>query len=135
MVTKVNGTWDTAIKVPGTAILNAGGSAGIAAVSCASAGNCSTGGNYTDHSGHGQVFVDSQANGTWGTAEQVPGTATLNTGGFAEMSSVSCAPAGTCSAGGFYAGPGGLQPSSSTSPSRRHHTARLAAARGRAATR
>jgi hypothetical protein len=114
VVTKTNGTWGTAIEVPGFAALNAGGSAaigsaGIASVSCASAGNCSTGGNYTDNSGHGQVFVDSQTNGTWGTAEQVPGTATLNTGGFAEMSSVSCAPAGTCSAGGFYQGPGGLQ--------------------------
>ena len=114
VVTKTNGTWGTAIEVPGFAALNAGGSAaigsaGIASVSCASAGNCSTGGNYTDNSGHGQVFVDSQTGGTWGTAEQVPGTATLNTGGFAEMSSVSCAPAGTCSAGGFYQGPGGLQ--------------------------
>ena len=114
VVTKTNGTWHTAIEVPGFATLNAGGSgaigsAGIAPVSCASAGNCSTGGNYTDNSGHGQVFVDSQTNGIWGTAEQVPGTAALNTGGFAEMFSVSCAPAGTCSAGGFYQSPGGLQ--------------------------
>jgi len=59
-----------------------------------------------DGSGHGQVFVANQTNGTWDTAEQVPGTAALNHGGFAEMFAVSCAPAGTCSAGGFYA-PGG----------------------------
>ena len=109
VVTKVNGTWGTAKEVPGTATLNTGGNAAIASVSCASAGNCSTGGNYTDNSGHGQVFVVNQVNGTWGNAEQVPGTATLNTGGFAAMFSVSCAPAGTCSAGGFYQGPGGLQ--------------------------
>src|SRR5690242_9783539 len=40
--------------------------------------------------------------GTWGTAEEVPGTAALNKAGGAEISSVSCASAGNCSAGGFY---------------------------------
>src|SRR5262249_57432994 len=38
--------------------------------------------------------------GTWGTAEKVPGTAALNQGGIAEISSVSCASAGHCSASG-----------------------------------
>ena len=41
--------------------------------------------------------------GTWGNAEQVPGTAALNAGGIAEVDSVSCASAGNCSAGGSYA--------------------------------
>ena len=40
--------------------------------------------------------------GTWGAAEEVPGTAALNTGGVAGISSVSCASAGNCSASGFY---------------------------------
>ena len=40
--------------------------------------------------------------GTWGTAEEVPGTATLNKDGDADVLSVSCARAGDCSAGGFY---------------------------------
>src|SRR5215469_12444531 len=40
--------------------------------------------------------------GTWGTAREVPGTASLNKGGYAQVSSVSCASAGNCSAGGFY---------------------------------
>jgi hypothetical protein len=40
--------------------------------------------------------------GTWGTAQQVPGIAALNKGGFAEITSVSCAKAGDCSAGGSY---------------------------------
>jgi hypothetical protein len=39
---------------------------------------------------------------TWGTAEEIPGTAALNQGGFAQALSVSCAPAGTCSADGLY---------------------------------
>ena len=40
--------------------------------------------------------------GTWGTAIEVPGTATLNTGNNAAVTSVSCAPAGGCAAGGYY---------------------------------
>jgi hypothetical protein len=38
----------------------------------------------------------------WGRAQEVPGTAALNSGGNAELSSVSCASAGNCSAGGTY---------------------------------
>jgi hypothetical protein len=52
--------WGAAEEVPGTAALNRGGSAAIASVSCAAAGNCSAGGFYLDSSGHGQVFVDSE---------------------------------------------------------------------------
>jgi hypothetical protein len=106
VASQVNGTWGTAEEVPGTAALNTGGGGGAGSVSCSSAGNCAADGNYTDSSGHGQVFVASQVNGTWRTAKEIPGTATLNAGGFAEIGQVSCAPAGTCSAGGFYA-PGG----------------------------
>jgi len=99
---EVNGTWGKAKEIPGTAALNAGGNAGVAWVSCASAGNCSADGSYTDGSGHQQVFVANEVNGTWGKATEIPGTAALNTGGFAGMGAVSCAPAGKCSAGGFY---------------------------------
>jgi hypothetical protein len=38
----------------------------------------------------------------WGTAREVPGTATLNRDGNAAIDSVSCASAGNCSAGGRY---------------------------------
>ena len=82
--------------------LNQSGDAGITSVSCASAGNCSAGGHYNDSSGRQQAFVVSQASGTWGTAIEVPGTAALNQDGFAGISSVSCASAGSCSAGGDY---------------------------------
>src|SRR6266704_2102001 len=40
--------------------------------------------------------------GTWGTAIEVPGLASLNQGGQAEVRSVSCGAAGNCAAGGFY---------------------------------
>ena len=39
--------------------------------------------------------------GTWGTAREVPGTATLNHV-YAQVNSLSCASAGNCSAGGSY---------------------------------
>ena len=96
------GTWGTADEVPGTAALNQGGNALITSVSCASAGNCSAGGQYMDGSVHRQAFVVSQANGTWHTAIEVPGTAALNQGGNALITSLSCASAGNCSAGGHY---------------------------------
>ena len=94
--------WHTAIEVPGTAALNQRGRAQITSVSCAAAGNCGAGGFYKDSSGNFQAFVVSQVNGTWHTAIEVPGTPVLNQGGSAEITSVSCAAAGTCSAGGQY---------------------------------
>ena len=96
------GTWGTAEKVPGTAALNKGGNAQISSVSCAKAGDCSAGGSYRDASGRLQAFVAGEVRGVWGTAQQVPGTAALNKGGDAEITSVSCARAGDCSAGGGY---------------------------------
>src|SRR5215467_2493048 len=47
--------------------------------------------------------------GTWGTAQEVPGTANLNRGGDATVNSVSCASAGTCAAGGYYTDGSGNQ--------------------------
>jgi hypothetical protein len=102
VASETNGTWHTAIEVPGTAALNQRGGAGAASVSCASPGNCAAGGSYADSSGHGQAFIAGEVNGTWHAAIEVPGTAALNQGGRAGFFSVSCAPAGNCAAGGFY---------------------------------
>jgi cytochrome c551/c552 len=99
---EVNGVWGTAKEVPGTAALNAGGSAAVYVVSCASAGNCSAVGQYEDSAKHFQAFVAGEVNGVWGTAKEMPGTAALNAGGNAVAYSVSCASAGVCSAGGSY---------------------------------
>src|SRR5262249_23597274 len=102
VVSQTSGTWHTAIEAPGTAALNRGGFAGLASVSCGSAGNCGAGGDYPNSSGGQQAFVVSQARGTWHTAIEVPGTAALNRGGIAGIGSVSCGSAGNCSASGFY---------------------------------
>lgn len=102
VVGEVKGTWGNAIEVPGTTALNTGGNARVVSVSCASAGNCSAGGYYQDSSARTEAFLDNEKNGIWGAARQAPGTAALNVGSYALITSVSCASAGTCSAVGDY---------------------------------
>jgi len=99
---EASGSWGTAKEVPGTAALNKDGGAGINSLSCASAGNCSAGGFYTDGSGQLQAWVAGEAGGSWGTAKEVPGAGALNKSGDAQITAVSCGSAGNCSAGGFY---------------------------------
>ncbi len=94
--------WGNATEVPGTSALNTGDNAQTASVSCASAGNCTVGGSYTDSSGNSQAFVADEVNSTWGDAIEVPGISALNTGDNAQVIAVSCASAGNCTAGGFY---------------------------------
>ena len=98
-----HGRWGTAIEVPGLAALNTGGDAEVNSVSCASPGSCAAGGHYSDRRGQ-QGFVVDEKNGRWGQAIEVPGLAALNKGGYAEVNSVSCGSAGSCAAGGDYAG-------------------------------
>jgi hypothetical protein len=102
VVTEKNGVWGRAIEVPGLAALNAGGTAGVVSVSCASAGNCAAGGGYLGQDGHSHGFVVSERNGHWRQASEVPGLSALATGGGAGVGSVSCASAGNCAAGGGY---------------------------------
>jgi hypothetical protein len=116
VASEVNGTWKTAIEVPGTAALNKGGNATVNSVSCGSEGNCAAGGYYKDTSGHFQAFVASEVNGTWKTAIEVPGTAALNAGGNAAVYSVSCPSAGNCAAGGEYSASTGNYQAFVTSP-------------------
>ena len=56
VASEVNGTWRTAIEVPGLAALNQG-EAAVNSVSCAMAGNCAAVGYYFDSSRHAQAFV------------------------------------------------------------------------------
>jgi hypothetical protein len=102
LVREKTGVWGSAVEVPGTAALNAGGLAEVIGVSCAAAGECAAGGFYTDGSGSHQAFVVSEKKGVWGSAVEVPGTAALNAGGLAGVSAVSCGAAGDCATGGFF---------------------------------
>ncbi len=97
-----NGRWRSAHAVPGMAGLNAGGNSQVTSLSCPSAGDCVAVGFYTDGHGHVQAFVASERTGDWLRVEKVPGTAALNTGGHAVVTSVSCYGIGSCGAGGSY---------------------------------
>jgi hypothetical protein len=95
-----DGTWHTAIEVPGIAALNINGAGFVNGLSCPSAGNCALVGGYDN--GHLLPFVASESGGTWGSAIEVPGTAALNQGRQARLYSVSCGAAGNCATGGSY---------------------------------
>jgi len=71
------------------------------------AGSCRAGGDYLHQFGYYQAFVLTEVSGTTQTSLEVPGTAALNKGGDAEVSTVSCARPGRCSAGGHYTGKNG----------------------------
>jgi hypothetical protein len=92
---EVSGVWQDAIEVPGVGALN-DGSADVFSVSCASAGNCAAGGQYTDSSSFQQAFVADEVNGEWKDAIKV-----APTDGSALVESVSCAWAGDCAAVGY----------------------------------
>jgi Bacterial Ig-like domain (group 3) len=102
IVSEKNGTWGTAQQVPGIAALSPAGNANLASVSCASAGNCSAGGSYSDASGKTQAFVVTEKNGTWQPAQEVAGA--LNKGGNAAINTIACPSTGNCAAGGSYTG-------------------------------
>ncbi len=97
-----NGVWGRAVEVPGLAALNKGGGAEVSSVSCASPGNCATGGDYSTAAGPEQAFVVSERNGSWGTAQHVAGNLSTGPGGDAFIDTVSCASPGNCAAGGQY---------------------------------
>src|SRR5215472_11074374 len=103
-----NGRWGQAVDAPGLGAMNNRGNAEVRSVSCASPGYCAAGGYYGNHSSNpyavtsGRGFVVSERNGRWHRAVEVPGLRALNTGGKAEVSSVSCASPVYCAAGGYY---------------------------------
>jgi hypothetical protein len=105
VVSERSGRWHQAIEAPGLGALNKDRNAEISSVSCASPGYCAAGGYYGNSGTEvtsGRGFVVSERNGRWHRAFQVPGLATLNKGGNAEVNSVSCASRGYCAAVGFY---------------------------------
>jgi hypothetical protein len=78
-------------------------------VSCGLPGNCAAGGTFTDSAGKVQGFVMNEVHGHWTAFRPIRGLAALNTGGFAYVTSVSCASAGNCTAGGGFTSPGGIK--------------------------
>jgi hypothetical protein len=105
-----SGAWSAGIRAsfPSDAGVNATGFLGL--VSCASAGNCSAVGGYTDSSGNGQGLLVSESSGTWSTGIRAPLPADAGSNPFVELDAVSCATAASCSIVGNY------EDSSNTTP-------------------
>jgi hypothetical protein len=99
LVNEASGNRGNAIEIP----INRAGQAELSVqVSCGAPGNCAAGGSYTDAAGKVQGFVMNEVKGRWGTLMPVPGLSALNTGGRAFVTSISCASAGNCAAGGSF---------------------------------
>jgi hypothetical protein len=92
-----NGVWQ-----PYMALSGLGTYAGLLAVSCASAGNCTAGGQYRTAPATYEPFVVTQQNGKWGKPAEVPGDRALNSGHNMYVSQVSCVSPGNCAAAGVY---------------------------------
>ena len=115
LLTETAGNWPTVLKPvlpanacpvgpgPGQCDGNYGGSGSI---SCASAGNCTAVGDYTDSSGGDADLLLTETAGRWRAGVEAPRPANAAASD-ASLTSVSCAPTGYCSAVGQY-GAGGL---------------------------
>jgi len=100
LLTQTAGTWAAARPpLPAGAASDPG--AGVFSVSCASAGNCTAVGGYTDSSGKEQGLVLTRTAGTWAAA-RAPLPANAGSNPRAGLGAVSCASAGNCTATGGY---------------------------------
>lgn len=97
-----NGTWAGAVAIPGLISLNTGGAAIANEIACSSVGRCAIAGGYSLVGGAGESFVDDEVGGTWGTAQELPASATLNVGGDSLLNSIACPSDGSCEAVGYY---------------------------------
>jgi hypothetical protein len=102
VVNETNGTWGSAIAIPGLVALNVGNLSVTSEISCPATGDCVVGGEYALSSTQADAFIAIESGGTWGSAEVVPGTASLNVDLAANVDAVSCSSATTCVVGGTY---------------------------------
>src|SRR5262249_24956874 len=98
-----DGRWGNARWLPRIAALDRGGHAEVTGLSCSSAGKCAVVGWYPDSANNHQGFAAGERQGTWGGATAIPAVMALNAGADAQLWTVSCASAGNCEAGGYYA--------------------------------
>jgi hypothetical protein len=98
------GHWQDAEQLPGTVTGALSGTTFITGMSCPAPGDCAAGGiaALSPDGTSGVAFVGDEAGGTWDKAEVVPGLGALQKTGASGVTSVSCATAGNCTAGGIY---------------------------------
>src|SRR5215468_4705407 len=102
LLTQTSGHW-TAAEAPLPANARSDLSADLLSVSCASAGNCTAVGAYTDSSTNQQGLLLTQTSGHW-TAAEAPVPPGAASDPLADPNSVSCGSAGNCTAVGDYLG-------------------------------
>jgi hypothetical protein len=102
LLSETSGTWAAGVEPSLPANAGTNPSASVYSVSCASAGNCTAVGSYTDSSGHSQGLLLTETSGTWaaGVEASLPANAGPNPN--LSLNSVSCASAGNCTAVGNY---------------------------------
>lgn len=102
LLTETAGTWASGVeaKLPANAATNP--YVGLSSISCASAGNCTAVGDYSDNAGNGQGLLLTQTSGAWGVGSEVTPPGNAGTNPSAGLAAVSCPSAGNCSAVGSY---------------------------------
>ena len=99
---KSGGSWSAGAKATLPAGAGSSSGANLYSVSCASAGECSAVGFYTDSSGNWQGLVLGESGGSWSAGVEATLPASAGSNPHANLYSVSCASAGECSAVGNY---------------------------------
>jgi hypothetical protein len=102
VVAESNHNWSLAAEIPGVQGLNESAGSTLTELACSAVGECTAGGTYIDGSNDTQAFLVNEASGSWSTPIEVPGSATLNKGGDAAISEVSCSGDGSCGVQGIY---------------------------------
>jgi hypothetical protein len=104
LLTETSGSWATGVEatLPANATATAAQNVSVSSVSCASAGNCTAVGRYTDSSFNTQGLLLSETAGSWATGVQATLPTNPGSNPNVSLSSVSCASAGNCTAVGRY---------------------------------
>ena len=109
LLTERSGTWATGVEASLPANAGKNPNVGFDSVSCASAGNCTAVGRYTDRSGHEQGLLLTETSGRWTTGVEASLPANAGKNPNVDVDSVSCASAGNCAAVGSYTDSSGHQ--------------------------
>jgi hypothetical protein len=107
-INEVNGTWSAPKQIPGTSALNHDRWAAATSVSCSAPGDCGVAGVVDDTT----EFVASETNGSWGTAQLVPGFRSEKLSVedyFPAAPVISCPKTGDCTVAGNDLSPTGTQ--------------------------
>ena len=102
LMTETAGSWATGVEATLPANANSNQGVSLNSVLCASVGNCTAIGTYLDSSFNMQGVLLIETAGSWATGVEATLPANAYSGQGVSLDSVSCAPAGNCTAVGKY---------------------------------